>query len=106
MDLEQFEAAIKPGKTSLASVMSVNNEIGVVQPIKEIGELCRKHKVIYLVVVLVHFEKGKTRQIRDMHELLFTRCFFNYYFLDEFSCIGIFSYGCGSGCWQNSYECK
>ena len=84
MDLEQFEAAIKPGKTSLASVMSVNNEIGVVQPIKEIGELCRKHKVIYLVVVLVHFEKGKTRQIRDMHELLFTRCFFNYYSLDVF----------------------
>jgi len=47
VDLEQFEAAIKPGKTSLASVMSVNNEIGVVQPIKEIGELCRKHKVFF-----------------------------------------------------------
>ena len=45
MDLEQFEASIKPGITSLASVMSVNNEIGVVQPIKEIGEICRKHKV-------------------------------------------------------------
>ena len=45
MDLEQFEASIKPGITSLASVMSVNNEIGVVQPIKEIGEICRKNKV-------------------------------------------------------------
>ena len=45
VDLEQFEATIKPGVTSLASVMSVNNEIGVVQPIKEIGEICRKHKV-------------------------------------------------------------
>jgi cysteine sulfinate desulfinase/cysteine desulfurase-like protein len=25
--------------------MSVNNEIGVIQPIKEIGEICRKNKV-------------------------------------------------------------
>merc|ERR1712079_743421 len=47
VDLEQFEATIKPGVTSLASVMSVNNEIGVVQPIKEIGEICRKHKVFF-----------------------------------------------------------
>merc|ERR1712223_674264 len=47
VDLEQFEATIKPGTTSLASVMSVNNEIGVVQPIKEIGEICRKHKVFF-----------------------------------------------------------
>merc|ERR1711892_262663 len=47
VDLEQFEASIKPGTTSLASVMSVNNEIGVVQPIKEIGEICRKHKVFF-----------------------------------------------------------
>jgi len=47
VDLEQFEATIKPGTTSLASIMSVNNEIGVVQPIKEIGEICRKHKVFF-----------------------------------------------------------
>jgi len=47
VDLEQFEASIKPGTTSLASVMAVNNEIGVVQPIKEIGEICRKHKVFF-----------------------------------------------------------
>merc|ERR1711935_127428 len=47
VDLEQFEAAIQPGNTSLASVMSVNNEIGVVQPIKEMGEICRKHKVFF-----------------------------------------------------------
>jgi len=47
VDLEQFEASIKPGITSLASVMTINNEIGVVQPIKEIGEICRKHKVFF-----------------------------------------------------------
>ena len=47
VDLEQFEAAIKPGTTSLASVMSVNNEIGVIQPVDEIGKLCRSKKVFF-----------------------------------------------------------
>jgi len=46
VDLEAFEAAIKP-TTSLASVMSVNNEIGVVQPVKELGHICRRHKVFF-----------------------------------------------------------
>ncbi len=41
IDLNTLEAAITP-QTCLVSVMSVNNEIGVIQPIKEIGALCRK----------------------------------------------------------------
>ncbi len=44
--LEQLEAAMRPD-TILVSVMFVNNEIGVVQPIKEIGELCRKKGIIF-----------------------------------------------------------
>jgi len=44
--LEQLEAAIRPD-TILVSVMFVNNEIGVVQPIKEIGELCRSKGIIF-----------------------------------------------------------
>lgn len=36
IDLEQFEAAIRPD-TALVSIMTVNNEIGVKQPIAEIG---------------------------------------------------------------------
>jgi cysteine desulfurase len=44
--IEQLEAAIRPD-TILVSVMLVNNEIGVVQPIAEIGELCRKKGVIF-----------------------------------------------------------
>lgn len=43
---EQIEAVIQKD-TVLVSVMAVNNEIGVVQPIKEIGELCRKNKVFF-----------------------------------------------------------
>ena len=36
----KFEAALRPD-TILVSVMHVNNEIGVIQPIAEIGEICR-----------------------------------------------------------------
>jgi cysteine desulfurase len=46
ISLAQLEAAIRPD-TILVSVMFVNNEIGVIQPIKEIGELCRKKGVIF-----------------------------------------------------------
>ena len=40
VDLQALEAAITPD-TVLVSVMAVNNEIGVIQPLKEIGALCR-----------------------------------------------------------------
>jgi len=46
VSIEQLEAAIRPD-TIIVSVMLVNNEIGVVQPIKEIGELCRKKGIIF-----------------------------------------------------------
>ncbi len=42
----QLEAALRPD-TILVSVMLVNNEIGVIQPIDEIGELCRRRGVIF-----------------------------------------------------------
>jgi cysteine desulfurase len=48
LDLEVFKAAIRPD-TVLASVMFVNNEIGVVQPIAELGEICREKGVIFHV---------------------------------------------------------
>ena len=39
-----FRSAIRPD-TVLASVMFVNNEIGVIQPIRELGEICRQNRV-------------------------------------------------------------
>ena len=48
LDLAQFEAALKPG-TILASVMFVNNEIGVIQDIAALGEMCRARGVIFHV---------------------------------------------------------
>ncbi len=44
--IKQLEAAMKPG-TILVSIMWVNNEIGVIQPIAEIAELCRKKRIIF-----------------------------------------------------------
>jgi cysteine desulfurase len=41
VDLEQLRAAVTD-KTVLVSVMAVNNEIGVIQPLKEIGAICRE----------------------------------------------------------------
>jgi cysteine desulfurase len=46
VSLEKFAAAIRPD-TILASIMMVNNEIGVIQPIAEIGEICRARGVIF-----------------------------------------------------------
>ena len=46
IDLELLEKSIRP-ETCLVSVMGVNNEIGVVQPLKEIGRICRQHKGVF-----------------------------------------------------------
>ena len=48
LDLEQFKAAIRPD-TILASVMYVNNEIGVIQDIPTLGAICREKGVLFHV---------------------------------------------------------
>jgi cysteine desulfurase len=48
LDLARFEAALRPD-TILASIMLVNNEIGVIQDIPAIGEMCRKRGVLFHV---------------------------------------------------------
>jgi len=48
IDLEELKAAIRED-TILVSVMWVNNEIGVVQDIPAIGEICRERKIIFHV---------------------------------------------------------
>ena len=48
IDLDAFRAAIRPD-TVLASVMAVNNEIGVIQDIEAIGNICREKGVIFHV---------------------------------------------------------
>jgi cysteine desulfurase len=48
LDLDVFKAALRPD-TILVSVMFVNNEIGVIQPIAEIGEICREKGIVFHV---------------------------------------------------------
>ncbi len=63
--VEQLQAAMRPD-TIIVSVMLVNNEIGVIQPIAEIGELCRGKGVIFhcdaaQAVGKVHIDLEKTK---------------------------------------------
>lgn len=44
---EAVRSCIRSGETCFVCVMYVNNEIGSIQPVKEIGELCRNEGVIY-----------------------------------------------------------
>jgi cysteine desulfurase len=48
IDLDVLKAAIRPD-TVVVSVMFVNNEIGVIQPIAEIGEICREKGIVFHV---------------------------------------------------------
>jgi cysteine desulfurase len=48
IDLDAFRAALRPD-TVLVSIMFVNNEIGVIQPIAELGEICREKGIIFHV---------------------------------------------------------
>ena len=46
IDLSELKKAITP-KTLLVSIMGVHNEIGVIQPLKEIGKICRQNEVFF-----------------------------------------------------------
>jgi cysteine desulfurase len=48
LDLEKFKAALRPD-TILVSIMMVNNEIGVIQDIAAIGEICRSRGILFHV---------------------------------------------------------
>ena len=48
LDLDKFKAALRPD-TIIASVMYVNNEIGVIQDIAAIGEICRERGILFHV---------------------------------------------------------
>ena len=46
IDLNELEKKIT-SKTLLVSIMGVHNEIGVIQPLKDIGQICRKNEVFF-----------------------------------------------------------
>ncbi len=47
IDIAELEAAIQPN-TIMVCVMYANNETGVIQPMKEIGQICEKHGVLFM----------------------------------------------------------
>jgi cysteine desulfurase len=63
VDIEKFKAAIRPD-TILASIMMVNNEIGVIQPVWEIAELCKAKGIIFHCDAV----QGAGRVEIDMHK--------------------------------------
>lgn len=60
VDLAVLEAAIRPNETSLVSIMAVNNETGVIQPLVEIGKLIKKYKG-------VHFHTDAAQAVGKIH---------------------------------------
>ncbi|NLD18082.1 MAG: cysteine desulfurase NifS [Tissierellia bacterium] len=59
ISLEELEKAIRP-ETILISIMHANNEIGTIQPIKEISEIAKKNKIIF------HTDAVQTAGILDI----------------------------------------
>jgi cysteine desulfurase len=47
IDLDALREAIDPGEPTLVSVMAANNEIGVIQPVREIGAICREKRAMF-----------------------------------------------------------
>lgn len=46
IDIDELKSVIK-SNTRLVTIQTANNEIGTIQPISEIGKLCREHKVVF-----------------------------------------------------------
>jgi cysteine desulfurase len=65
INLEELKNAITD-KTILVSVMFANNEIGTIQPIKEIGAICREHKVLFHTDAVQMMGAGKI-DVKDMN---------------------------------------
>lgn len=69
VDLEVLKSAITD-KTALVSIMAVNNEIGVIQPIAEIGKICRERGVFFHTDAAQAFGKIPLDIIADSIDLM------------------------------------
>ena len=69
LDLDRLREAILPG-TVLVSVMQANNEIGVIQPVREIGAICREKGVLFHCDAAQGFGKVPIRVEDDHTDLM------------------------------------
>ena len=69
LDLDELRKAIRP-ETVLVSVMHANNEIGVIQPVGAIGELCRRSGVLFHCDAAQSFGKIPVNAAEDDIDLM------------------------------------
>jgi cysteine desulfurase len=69
LDLDALREAIRP-ESILVSVMHANNEIGVIQPVRAIGELCRQSGVLFHCDAAQSFGKIPLNVVDDHIDLL------------------------------------
>ena len=69
VDLDELRAALRPG-TVIVSVMYANNEIGVIQPMAEIGAICRANRVLLHSDAVQAFGKIAMRMEQDGIDLM------------------------------------
>src|SRR5215831_6596822 len=69
IDLEELRSAIRP-ETVVVSAMFANNEIGVIQPIAEIGSICRERNVLFHSDAVQAFGKTPVNMERDAIDLI------------------------------------
>jgi len=67
--IEDLKSAINP-RTILISVMAANNEIGVIQPVRDIGEICHDHGVAFHTDAVQAFTKMPLDVERDNIDML------------------------------------
>lgn len=69
VDLEQLEAAIKP-TTILVAIMYANNEIGTIQPVKQISEIAHKHGALFFTDATQAVGKIPVDVLKDSIDLM------------------------------------
>lgn len=69
----ELEKAIRPD-TILVSIMAANNEIGIIQPVAELGELCRERGVVFHTDAVQWFGKEPCESMEQFHADLVSVC--------------------------------
>jgi cysteine desulfurase len=73
VSVDSVRHALRPD-TVLVSIMSANNEIGTIQPVAEIGTICREHGVVFHTDAVQWFGKQPVRRIADFNADLVSIC--------------------------------
>lgn len=76
--VSEVAAALRPD-TGLVSVMAANNEVGTIQPVAEIGALCREKKVLFHTDAVQAFGKLSFQDIHQFQADLVSVCAHKFY---------------------------